>query len=127
MPPSYAGPHRAPGCAPCNRSPPGRTVGCITAGRCVERALVGHAVAMSREIPEPVRAVAGLAATVFDEARRLPETLPGLPVRALGLAMQLSMKLQQHYAGLVARGDELLTGLRGEDEPGLAPFDDDEE
>ena len=80
---------------------------------------------MAREIPEAVRAAAGLAVTVLEEARRLPETLPGLPVRALGMAMQLSMKVQQHYAGLVARGDELFTGLRGEDEPGLATFDDD--
>src|SRR5690348_2237583 len=81
---------------------------------------------MAREIPEAVRAVAGLAATVLDEAQKLPETLPGLPVRVLGLAMQFSMKLQQHYAGLVARGDELLTGMHGEDEPGLATFDDEE-
>lgn len=80
---------------------------------------------MAREIPEVVRAAAGLAATVLDEARRLPETLPGLPVRVLGLAMQHAMKVQQQYAGLVARGDELFTGLRGEDEPGLATFDDD--
>jgi hypothetical protein len=81
---------------------------------------------MAREIPEVVRAAAGLAATVLDEAQKLPETLPGLPVRALGIAMQVSMKVQQHYAGLVARGDELLVGLRGENEPGLATFDDDE-
>lgn len=81
---------------------------------------------MAREIPEAVRAVAGLAATVLDEARKLPETLPGLPIRVLGMAMQLSMKLQQHYAGLVARGDELFTGMHGEDEPGLATFDEDE-
>lgn len=80
---------------------------------------------MSREIPEVVRAAAGLAATVLDEARKLPETLPGLPVRVIGLAMQQAMKVQQHYAGLVARGDELFTGLRGEDEPGLATFDED--
>jgi hypothetical protein len=80
---------------------------------------------MSREIPEPIRAAAGLAATVLDEARRLPETLPGLPVRVVGLAMQTALKVQQQWAGLVARGDELLTGLRGEDEPGLATFDDD--
>ncbi|MGY1637948.1 hypothetical protein ACI78V_14985 [Geodermatophilus sp. SYSU D00742] len=80
---------------------------------------------MSREIPQAIRAVAGLAATVLDEARRLPQTLPGLPVRVVGLAMQATMKLQQHYAGLVARGDELLTGIRGEDEPGLATFDED--
>lgn len=80
---------------------------------------------MAREIPEVVRAAAGLAATVLDEARKLPETLPGLPVRVIGLAMQQAMKVQQHYAGLVARGDELFTGLRGEDEPGLATFDED--
>jgi hypothetical protein len=82
---------------------------------------------MAREIPELVRAVAGLAATVLDEARKLPETLPGLPVRIIGMAMQHAMKVQQQYAGLVARGDELFTGLRGEDEPGLATFDDDED
>jgi hypothetical protein len=82
---------------------------------------------MAREIPEVVRAAAGLAATVLDEARKLPETLPGLPVRLIGLAMQHAMKVQQQYAGLVARGDELFTGIRGEDEPGLATFDDDED
>ena len=80
---------------------------------------------MPREIPELVRAAAGLAATVLDEARKLPETLPGLPVRVIGLAMQQAMRIQQQYAGLVARGDELFTGLRGENEPGLATFDDD--
>lgn len=79
---------------------------------------------MAREIPEVVRAAAGLAATVLDEARKLPETLPGLPVRVIGLAMQSALKLQQQYAAFVARGDELFTGLRGEDEPGLATFDD---
>ncbi|TFV52482.1 hypothetical protein [Blastococcus sp. TF02A-35] len=82
---------------------------------------------MAREIPEVVRAAAGLAATVLDEARKLPETLPGLPVRVIGMAMQHAMKAQQTYAGLVARGDELLTGLRGDSEPGLATFDDDVE
>ncbi|WP_222265347.1 hypothetical protein [Modestobacter marinus] len=80
---------------------------------------------MAREIPEAVRAVAGLAATVLDEARKLPETLPGLPVRLIGLAMQTSLRLQQQYSGLVARGDEVLTGLRGDAEPGLATFDED--
>ena len=82
---------------------------------------------MARELPEIVRAAAGLAATVLDEARKLPETLPGLPVRVIGVAMQQAMKVQQQYAGLVARGDELFTGIRGEDEPGLATFDDDVE
>jgi hypothetical protein len=89
--------------------------------------VVGQAVVMAREIPEVVRAAAGLAATLLDEVQKLPETLPGLPVRVIGLAMQQAMKVQQQYAGLVARGDELFTGLRGEDEPGLATFDDDDE
>ena len=80
---------------------------------------------MSREIPQPIRAYVGLAATVVDEARKLPGTLPGLPVRLVGLAMQTALKVQQQWAGLVARGDEVLTGIRGEDEPGLATFDDD--
>src|SRR3954463_3853218 len=94
---------------------------------CVGRDVVGQGVRMAREIPEVVRAAAGLAATVLDEARKLPETLPGLPVRLIGLAMQQAMKGQQQYAGFVARGDELFPGLRGEDEPGLATFDDDED
>jgi hypothetical protein len=80
---------------------------------------------MAREIPEVVRAVAGLAATVLDEARKLPEMLPALPVRLIGQALQMSLKLQQQYSGLVARGDEVFTGLRGDAEPGLATFDDD--
>jgi hypothetical protein len=62
---------------------------------------------------------------VLDEARKLPETLPGLPVRLIGQALQTSLKLQQQYSGLVARGDEVFTGLRGDAEPGLATFDDD--
>ena len=82
---------------------------------------------MAREIPVLVRAAAGLAATVLDEARKLPETLPGLPVRLIGLALQQAMRVQQQYAGLVARGDELFTGIRGENEPGLATFDDDDD
>src|SRR3954468_11561995 len=93
---------------------------------CVGRRVLGQAVPMAREIPEVVRAAAGLAATVLDGARKLPKTLPGSPVRILGLAMQQAMKVQQQYAGLVARGDELFTGFRGEDEPGMATFDDDE-
>src|SRR3712207_9152843 len=80
---------------------------------------------MSREIPQVVRAVVGLAATVIDDTLQLPRTLPGLPVRVIGLAMQATMKLQQHYSGLVARGDEVFTGWRGASEPGLATFDED--
>ncbi|SFP24972.1 hypothetical protein SAMN05660464_2680 [Geodermatophilus dictyosporus] len=82
---------------------------------------------MSREIPEPIRASVGLAATVLDDVRSLPRTLPGLPVRLIGIALQAAMKLQQQWSGLVARGDEVLTGIRGASEPGLATFDDDDD
>jgi len=81
----------------------------------------------SVEIPEPIRAAAGLAATMLDQARHLPATITGLPVRIAGKAMQASLSLQQHYAGLVVKGDELLTQLSGSEDtdPPWATFDDD--
>lgn len=82
---------------------------------------------MTPGLPPPVRAVAGLAAWTLDEARRLPTRLVSLPVLAAGAAMQASLRLQQEYAGLVARGDELIVQLRGrnDDAPAWATFDDD--
>src|SRR3954470_16517585 len=124
MSPMVSGPRRAP---PVPRGGTGHgllRVHLHTPG--VGCRVVGQGVPMAREIPEFVRAAAGLAATVLDETRKLPQTLPGLPIRIIGVAMQHAMKVQQQYAGLVARGDELFTGLRGENEPGLATFDDDE-
>ncbi|HEX2902457.1 MAG TPA: hypothetical protein VHO01_03290 [Jatrophihabitans sp.] len=78
-------------------------------------------------IPTPLRVALGLAATAIDEARKLPETLPQLPATAIGTAMQASLRVQQHIATYAARGDELLTALRGTSEqaPAWATFDDD--
>jgi hypothetical protein len=83
---------------------------------------------MSSPIPMPLRAAAGLAAVAVDEARRLPTRLVGLPVLAMGTALQVSLKAQQRYAELVARGDELLGQLRGTQPgpPAWARFDEDE-
>ena len=81
-------------------------------------------------IPTPIRAVLGLAATAVDEARKLPETLPQavttVPLMAVSTAMQASLKLQQHLATLAARGDEVLSQLRGSsaEPPSWATFDD---
>ncbi len=81
-------------------------------------------------IPTPLRAALGLAATAVDEARRLPETLPQavttVPVIAVSHAMQVSLKLQQRLATLAARGDEVLSQLRGTsaEPPSWASFDD---
>ena len=80
---------------------------------------------MSTPIPPPLRAVAGLAAVAIDSARKLPEQLVGLPVLAVSAALQVSLKAQQRYAELVARGDEVLGQLRGAEEaPAWARFDD---
>ncbi|HEX8093957.1 hypothetical protein [Jatrophihabitans sp.] len=83
------------------------------------------------KIPTPIRAALGLAATAVDEARKLPETLPQavttVPVMAVSSAMQASLKVQQHIAMLAARGDEVLSQLRGSsaEPPSWATFDDD--
>ncbi|MBA2388960.1 MAG: lipid droplet-associated protein [Geodermatophilaceae bacterium] len=81
---------------------------------------------MSSALPPSVRAIAGLAARTLDEARRLPTRLISLPVVTAGAAMQASLRLQQEYAGLIARGDELILALRGsrDEPPPWATFDD---
>jgi hypothetical protein len=82
---------------------------------------------MTREIPAPLRAAAGLAAVAVEEARRLPSRLASLPVVAVSTALQASMRVQQRYADLVGRGDQVLAGLREPDEqPPWARFDEDE-
>jgi hypothetical protein len=81
-------------------------------------------------LPTPIRAALGLAATAVDEARKLPETLPQavttVPMIAMSTAMQASLRMQQHIATLAARGDEVLTRLRGtsSEAPSWATFDD---
>lgn len=77
-------------------------------------------------LPTPLRAALGLAATALDEARKLPETLPQAPVTAVSTAMQLSLRVQQRIAELAARGDEVLSQLRGtsSEPPEWATFDE---
>lgn len=78
------------------------------------------------QLPMPFRAALGLAATALDEARRLPDRAVELPMLAVGTALQLSMRAQQHYAALVARGDDLISTRSVTDEPPeWASFDDD--
>ena len=77
-------------------------------------------------IPTPIRAALGLAATAVAEARKLPETLPQLPVAAVTTAMQASLRMQQHIATFAARGDEVISQLRGTtaEPPTWATFDE---
>lgn len=81
-------------------------------------------------LPTPIRAALGLAATAVDEARKLPETVPhvvsSVPILAVSTAMQASLRLQQHLAMLTARGDAVLSQLRGStpEPPSWATFDE---
>lgn len=68
-------------------------------------------------LPSPVRAALGLAATVLDEARGLPDKAIELPMLAISKTLQLSLRAQQRYAALAARGDEVLAGRQITDEP----------
>jgi len=81
---------------------------------------------MSTPIPPPLRAAAGLAALTIDAARKVPQQLVGLPVLAVSSALQASLKAQQTYAGLIARGDEVLGQLRRREDAPWARFDDEE-
>ena len=87
---------------------------------------MGQAVSMSTPIPPPLRAAAGLAALTIDTARKVPQQLVGLPVLAVSTALQASLKAQQTYAALIARGDEVLGQIRRNDDAPWARFDDDE-
>ena len=81
---------------------------------------------MSTPIPPPLRAAAGLAALTIDAARKVPQQLVGLPVLVVSTALQASLKAQQTYAGLIARGDEVLGQLRRHEDAPWARFDEDE-
>ncbi len=76
-------------------------------------------------LPGPLRAAVGLAATAADEARRLPERALELPMLVVSTALQGSLRAQQRYAQLTARGDEVLNRHAPTDEPpAWATFDE---
>jgi hypothetical protein len=79
-------------------------------------------------LPTPVRAAIGLAAVVVEQARTLPDRALELPVLVVSTALQFSVRIQQRYAELALRGDELLGRLHEppEEPPSWATFDDDE-
>jgi hypothetical protein len=76
-------------------------------------------------LPTPFRAALGLVATALDEARNLPDKAIELPMLVVSTALQLSLRAQQHYARLTARGDEVLSQRAvGDDAPPWATFDE---
>jgi hypothetical protein len=81
------------------------------------------------QLPSPLRAAIGLAAEAAEQARALPSSLPNkaleLPRLAVSTALQLSLRAQQRYAMLAARGEEILNHRETTDEPPeWATFDD---
>jgi hypothetical protein len=78
------------------------------------------------QLPTPVRAALGLAATLLDRLRQVPDDAPEVPVQIVAAAMQLSLRVQQQIAAYVARGDEVLAHIRGlsDDAPSWATFDE---
>jgi hypothetical protein len=82
------------------------------------------------EVPAPFKAVVGLVAAALDrlpEPRELPEKAVELPVLAVSAVLQASLRAQQVYAELTARGDEAIATLRGApaEPPSWASFDED--
>jgi hypothetical protein len=69
------------------------------------------------QLPTPVRAAVGLVATALEEARRLPDKAIELPMLAVSTALQMSLRAQQRYTALAARGDDLLNRREPTDEP----------
>jgi hypothetical protein len=77
------------------------------------------------QLPGPVRAVVGLLATAADEAKHLPDRAVELPMLAVSSALQMSLRAQQRYARLAARGDDVINRRSTTDEPPpWATFDD---
>jgi hypothetical protein len=78
--------------------------------------------------PFPVRVSVGLVLTGVEHLRTLPSDLPTLGVSAAGQAMRWSMRLQQEFATLAVRGDEVLSRIGGgpPERPAWATFDEEE-
>ncbi|MEO6885114.1 MAG: hypothetical protein ABI232_02350 [Jatrophihabitantaceae bacterium] len=76
-------------------------------------------------LPSPFRAAIGLAAQALQDAKHLPDKAIELPMLAVSTALQLSLRAQQRYAQLAARGDDVLNHRPTTDEPPpWATFDD---
>ncbi len=77
------------------------------------------------QLPGPIRAVVGLVAEAAQEAKHLPDRAIELPMLAVSTALQMSLRAQQRYARLAARGDDVLNRRPTTDEPpAWATFDD---
>jgi hypothetical protein len=73
----------------------------------------------------PFRAALGLVAAAMEEARHLPDRAIELPMLAVSQVLQVSLRAQQRYASLAAKGDDFLSRRQTTDEPpAWATFDE---
>ena len=76
------------------------------------------------QLPGPVRAFVGLLAATAEEAKHLPDRAIELPMLAVSSALQMSLRAQQRYARLAARGDDVINRRPPSDDvPSWATFD----
>ena len=76
-------------------------------------------------LPMPFRAAIGVVATAMEEAKHFPDRAIELPMLAVSQVLQVSLRAQQRYANLAAKGDEFLNRRQTTDEPPeWATFDD---
>lgn len=76
------------------------------------------------QLPGPVRAFVGLLAVTAEEAKHLPDRAIELPMLAVSSALQMSLRAQQRYARLAARGDDVINRRSpGDEPPSWATFD----
>jgi hypothetical protein len=76
------------------------------------------------QLPGPVRAIVGLIAVTAEEAKHLPDRAIELPMLAVSSALQMSLRAQQRYARLAARGDDVINRRSpGDEPPSWATFD----
>ena len=77
------------------------------------------------QLPMPFRAALGVVAIARDVVLHFPDKAIELPMLAVSTALQASLRAQQRYAELAARGDALLAGQRiSDDAPAWATFDE---
>ncbi|SNS90399.1 lipid droplet-associated protein [Rhodococcoides kyotonense] len=81
-------------------------------------------------VPFAARVAAGVAVTVVEEARKLPNTAVTLPMTVISEVLASTMRFQQQVTALAIKGDQAIAGLPlvgtpDQEQPSWAVFDDD--
>lgn len=81
-------------------------------------------------VPFAARVAAGVAVTVVEEARKLPNTAVTLPMTVVSEVLASTMRFQQQVTALAIKGDQAiaslpLIGTPDQEQPSWAVFDED--